>query len=224
MESQNVYNHIADQLLQKIQEGAYPVGKRLPAERQLAEQFGVSRTTIREAIRLLISYGVIETRAGAGSYVRAPDKRQISDNFFDTFLQDNVTNYDVIETRQLLDAEIAAIAAVRRTAEQLQELKQNVADARACVEAGGNASDYMQYDMAFHLLLGKATNNPVLSKVVDMCSAIYSYTVGLSCTVKGMPMTGLLQHEELLKAIEQRDSKKARAIMKAHILRTLYYV
>ncbi len=218
----NTYRIIAERILQDISEHVYPAGTRLPAERELAERFAVSRTTIREAIRYLESLGCVETRISAGSYVREPDMRKIATSFSAAFLQGDVMNCDVIEVRTILDTEVAAIAASRRTAEQLQLLKKNVEQMAACAASGGSQEEYVNYDIEFHLLLGKATNNAVLSNLIDMCEGIYRYTVNLSVGVAGMPGSGIVQHQELLTAIENRDVKQARNLMRQHILRIFY--
>ncbi len=215
------YEAIADQLLQEITAKIYPVGTRLPAERELSERFSVSRTTVREAIRYLESIGCVETRAGAGTFVKRQDIRQIATSISATFLQGSALNCDLLEVRMLLDTEIATLVASRRTAEQLQALKQNVEDMQNDIEAGGSGAQY--FDEAFHLLLAKATNNAVLSSLAEMCAGIYSYTVNLSHEVSGMPHSGLSQHQEIVTAIENRDVKKTRMLMKQHILKTIYY-
>ena len=213
------YEAVADQLFQEITAKIYPLGSRLPAERELSQRFSVSRTTIREAIRYLESVGCVETKAGAGTYVKQQDMRQIATSVSASFLQGNVLNCDLLEVRMLLDTEIAALVASRRTPEQLQAMKQNVEDMRKAIEAGGSGA---QYDEAFHLLLAKATNNAVLSSLVEICAGIYSYTVNLSNAVLGMPHTALRQHQEIVSAVESRDVKKTRALMRQHILRTIY--
>lgn len=218
----SIAQNIADQLLKDIKDAKYPIGSRLPAERVLAQQFAVSRPTIRNAIQHLESFGCVETRRGSGSYVKAMDLRKPeSENAFSTPLITKETmNCDVIEVRMLLDTEIAAMAAVRRTPEQLALLKDNIAQMRASISRGGL---WEEDDASFHMLLCKAANNPVLYNLVEMSSALYTYTTRLSKGITGdTPELFVDQHEQLLMAIENRDAERARMLARQHIVRTLY--
>lgn len=218
----NIAQKIADQLLKDIKEAKYPIGSRLPAERLLAQQFAVSRPTIRNAIRYLESFGCVETRRGAGSYVKAMDfrKTESEDVFSTPLITKETLNCDVIEVRMLLDTEIAAMAAIRRTPEQLALLKKNIAQMRISISQG---EQWEEADAAFHMLLCKATNNPVLYNLVEMAFELYTYTTRLSKMVTGdMPEIFIDQHEQLLMAIENRDAERARMLARQHILRTLY--
>ena len=218
----NVYKYVAEQLLQDITAHVYSSGERLPSERLLAEKFSVSRTTIREAIRYLESIGCVETRIGAGSYVKALDMTHMAETFSNALFNGEIMNCDVIEVRFILDSEVGALAAARRTGEQLQALKDNISKMKESIELNEGVEAYAKYDEEFHMLLAKATNNIVLINLVGICASLYTYTVNLSFSVEGMPQTGVKQHEEIVKAVELRDVKKVRMLTRHHILRTLY--
>lgn len=194
----------------------------MPSERELAERFDVSRTTIREAIRHLESIGCVETKVGAGSYVKTPDTAQIADDFSSELLQGDVMNCDVLEFRTIIDCEVGALAAARRSMEQLQALQDNVDRLRESINNGTGMEDYEKLDKEFHFLLAKATNNNVLINLVRMSEGLYGYTINLSFAVDGMPVSGLKQHEEILDAVINRDAQKARTLIRRHILRTIY--
>lgn len=213
---------IADQLLKDIKDAKFPVGSRLPAERLLAQQFAVSRPTIRNAIQYLESFGCVETRRGSGSYVKAVDLRKTEPEtvFPTSLITEDTLNCDVIEVRMLLDTEIAAMAAVRRTPEQLALLRSNIAQMRDKISRG---ELWQEEDIAFHMLLCKATNNPVLYHLIEMSYDLYTYTVRLSKNITGdMPEIFVDQHEQLLTAVENRDAERARTLARQHIMRTLY--
>ncbi|HIW48604.1 MAG TPA: FadR family transcriptional regulator [Firmicutes bacterium] len=216
------YKAIASQLLQMINDHVYSPGSRLPAERVLAKEFGVSRSTIREAIHCLESMGCVEIRVGSGSYVKTPDRRHIAQDAPRDLLRGDLRNCDVIEARAILDAEIGALAATRRTEEHLAALEENVlAMGREYSQAMG-MEEYIRLDTEFHLLLAKASQNAALEYIAELCRQMYDYTIRLSFTVQGMPGTGYRQHWEILQAIRQRNSQQARELIRQHILHTLY--
>lgn len=210
---------IAEQLLQEIKDQKYPVGSRLPSERELALRFSVSRPTIRNAIRELESFGCLETKLGAGSYIKASDMRQAAEIFSSTLTNDSVMNCDVVEVRILLDTETVAMAAARRTNAQLQALKENIAEMQHRIEAG---LDWIELDEQFHILVAAAANNPILYNLIEICRGIYTYTVRLSADITQTPEISLRQHQELCAAIEIRDTEKARSLARQHLIRTLY--
>ena len=215
----NLYQQIADQLLRDIKNQKYPVGSRLPSERELAQQFSTSRPTVRKAIQYLESLGSIETRLGSGSYVKAGDMRQAA-AIFSNFLADGTAmNCDVIEVRTLLDEELAAIAAVRRTDAQLQALKENITLMRARIAAG---ESWAETDEAFHYLVAAAANNPILYSILEICRGIYSYTIQLSMAITQVPEYSVQGHEEVYAAIRDQDPERARMVARQHMARTLY--
>ena len=215
-----VSRSIADQLLQEINDQIYPIGSRLPSERVLAERFKVSRPTVREAIHHLESFGCVETRIGAGTYVKATDMSQIAESFSNILGQGTVMNCDVIEVRMILDIEIAAMAAVRRTNEQLQMLYENIEEMRRAMI---NQEEWECYDEQFHILLSEATNNPILYSLIQVAKGIYTYTIHLSALTGSQPLRTYEQHMEILRAVENRDARRARSAMRQHIVRTLYH-
>jgi GntR family transcriptional repressor for pyruvate dehydrogenase complex len=153
----------------KIRSGTLPPGARLPTEHAMAQHFGVSRTVIREAIAGLKAEGMVETRQGSGAYVRrsAPQGPAMGTGFrIDPLTREAVQNLlSVIEVRRAIEAEIAALAAARRTQVQLDEIRHTLAQIETAAAQGGDGVDE---DVAFHRAIARATGNPYWSGMVDM--------------------------------------------------------
>lgn len=156
------YLAVAQQLMSAIAKGDFQVGERLPAERDLALQAGVSRPTAREALLVLELAGAIETRPGNGAYVTKPGLRRISDAHSSV----DAPPQELLEARRLIEPPIAALIAEHRIdTDQLALLRDNIAKNSAIVDDDDRISDFVERGLEFHLLLAKATRNSILSDI-----------------------------------------------------------
>ncbi|GGE34887.1 GntR family transcriptional regulator [Pullulanibacillus camelliae] len=151
-------DEIIEQLKQKIFSGAYKVGDRLPPEPQLMEEFAVGRSTLREAIKVLVHAGILEVKQGRGTRILSLE--WANEASFDHQLQ-HADSHDVYEARTMLDREVARLAAERRTEADLLSIK-SFLDQRFRALQEGNYTTYIQADIDFHLAIAKASGNQVL--------------------------------------------------------------
>ncbi|WBB48069.1 FCD domain-containing protein [Verrucosispora sp. WMMA2044] len=148
------------QLRQRIMDGEWPVGGRIPTEPQLVETLGVGRNTVREAVRALAHAGVLECRQGSGTYVLSTDElapvvaRRLTD--------DRMT--EVIEVRRAFEVEAARLAARRRTPEDLAALDDALA-AREAAWRGGRVAEFVAADAALHTAVVAAAHNAMLAEL-----------------------------------------------------------
>jgi len=155
--SPTLAEQVTDQLRRRISAGEFPVGALLPPETELAEELGVSRNSIREALRSLVHAGMLGARAGYGTFVRA------TNDVAPTLARrlDQERDVDVAEVRALLEREAARLAALRRTPEQLARLNEALAERTALIGLPG----YDDADIAFHQALLDATGNSLLAEL-----------------------------------------------------------
>ena len=157
-------SRVADRLLQKIRHDGLVPGTRLPSEQAMAQHFGVSRTIVREAIALLKADGILSTRKGSGAFVCKTDGTDIAND--DELTEQSVQSLlNLIEVRRGLEAETAALAAVRRTPGQLAEIEHALRRIEEAVAAGVSG---VEEDVRFHLSIAEATGNPYWVKFVEM--------------------------------------------------------
>ena len=204
---------VAEMMLDTILSNRLKVGDRLPSERELGEQFGVSRTVIREAVRALVAKRVIEVRSGSGLRVAAVDADSVRESM-SLFLRGGAIDFDKVnEVRSLLEVHIAGLAAERRTEDDLaglseihDQMKREADDVLAA------ARD----DLEFHRRIAQATRNELFLVLMDSIGTalidIRRENLGSGST----PLT-LGQHEEILERITARDPAGARAAMAAHL-------
>jgi GntR family transcriptional repressor for pyruvate dehydrogenase complex len=204
---------VADMMLATILSRKLQVGDRLPSERELGEQFGVSRTVIREAVRALVAKGVIEVRSGSGLRVAAVDASAVSESM-SLFLRGGTLDFEKVhEVRALLEVHIAGVAAERATEEDVARLRAvHERMRREAEDVEAAARD----DLEFHRVIARATQNDLYLLLMDSIGRalidIRRENLGSGST----PMT-LAQHEAVLDRIAAHDPDGAREAMAAHL-------
>lgn len=215
MAEQRLYHKVANQLLELIESGAYPPGSRLPGERDLAEKFGVSRVSIREAEIALQAQGRLEIKVGSGAYV-------LDGSEFVAHGLPKVGPFELTEARALFEAESAALAAPIITDEAIAELERLIA-----IMTGEQASEMSpdEADEAFHLTIAKATNNKAIIYVIGSMWKMRNQATQLQKVYKAVcdkdPTHRGDEHEDILAALKNRDSSAARKAMRTHFTRMI---
>ncbi len=198
-----------------IIQGKLPVGAKLPPERELAELFGVSRTVIREAVRILVTKGLLESKHGIGTMVRQGRRDQLVEPLGWLLQRNDATLDDLHEVRTILEVEIAAEAARRATEEDIAQLEQVVQHA-AIVRTDPPA--FAASDAEFHQLLANILHNTMLSVLLDAIRALMSEIRLKVSRNSEFGTIVLADHAAILKAIRGRDSVGARAAMQSHLV------
>jgi GntR family transcriptional repressor for pyruvate dehydrogenase complex len=206
---------VARQLQQSILDGSLTPGDRLPTERELGDQFGVSRTVIREAVRSLIAKGLLEVRGGSGLRVATIDVSAVRETM-GMFLRVNAEfDYGKLhEVRAVLEIEIAGLAAERATAEDLEALERCCRD---MAEALDDVERVSVLDVEFHRLVARATHNSLFVVMLDSIGDILLDVRRATMGIRGRPSRGLEHHRAILKHISARSPEKARDAMRLHL-------
>ncbi|MEV0261627.1 FCD domain-containing protein [Streptomyces sp. NPDC050617] len=196
---------LVDSLRSHIESGGWPVGTRIPPEQALIEELGVGRSTLREALGALVHLGLLEARKGDGTYVRASSELQsVMVRRASSAQRDNV-----LELRTVLEEYASGAAALRRSEDQLEQLKELLADADAAC-AGADMAAAGNVDALFHRAVVRASGNDLLVEVYDyLGTALTSALGGLPWEATGAEEHARL-HRRLVDAIEARDESDAR--------------
>jgi GntR family transcriptional repressor for pyruvate dehydrogenase complex len=211
---------IVEQIKQAIQEGRLTPGDQLPSERELTKQLGVSRVSVRDALRMLEAYGLIEVRVGArgGAFVTAPAPNLVGEGMAHMLLLASVAPSDVTELRLIFELALLPLACERRTDEDLEDLDAICDRAEATLQAGA-------YDVAlsaeFHTRLAGATHNNAIALFAESFQGPLLASLRHAQRVAPeMGKAGLLEHRAVVDAIRARDADAARAVMSEHLERT----
>ena len=213
---------VITRIREQIMSGALTPGARLPIEKELAESFGVSRGSLREAVRALCIMGVLETRQGDGTYVTSLDsKLLLAPMEFMVELQSPEHRHDIHVVRRILESEAASRAALHITPEQLAEARA-ILDATTPLVTADPVTDHeaiMDADIAFHRLVAQAANNSALSALIDALASRTTRTrLWLGLHRQGQSTTAHNEHVAIFRALEARQPDRARLEMDHHLL------
>ncbi|WP_119157382.1 FadR/GntR family transcriptional regulator [Caldimonas tepidiphila] len=210
---------VVDTLSERIRSGKLEAGAKLPTEAEIMEEFGVSRTVVREAISKLQAAGLVRTRHGVGTFVVGV----VDAPTFRIDVEQLATVRDVIavlELRISLETEAAALAAVRRTEDNLAAMREALDAFAAAVESEG---DTVQHDFRFHLEIARATQNPHFSELMGYVGTLLIprtrvNTARAADTARQEYLRRVNgEHESIINAITNQDPEGARAAMRTHL-------
>ena len=210
-----LYEQIVHQIEESIVEGSLKAGDQLPAERDLARRFGVSRTAVREAVKALREKGLVEAYSGRGTFITdgtTQAVRQSLDLMAKIGQPEGSTH--LAEVRAILEPEIAALAAERIQEPELAMMREAVA---AMDRAGQDAEAYIEADLDFHLALAEGAANPLILSLLDSIVALLREQRLRIFKVPGGPERGQIHHKRILQAVERHDAEKSRDAMRAHL-------
>jgi len=205
---------IADRIRILIVDGTFPPGRPLPGERVLAERFGVSRGSIRDAFRMLEMIGLLETRHGQGTF-----PRELSVERLVTPLASMLTNRrdlegELMDVRRMFEPAVARVAATRISDDDLEALRRILEAQRRKVKAGQSA---LVEDTAFHAALARATRNTVVVRIMETLNELLIESRKRALQQKSRPERSLKGHEAVVAALVRRDADGAARAMHAHI-------
>ncbi len=213
--SSRLYEQIVQQVEESIHKGAMKPGDQLPPERELAQQFGVSRTAVREAVKALREKGLVEAYPGRGTFITDGTPYSVRQSL-DRMLKVGQAEGSgfLAEVREILEPEIAGMAATRADAEDLASMREQVG---VMDESRKDPDAFIEADLDFHLALAEAAANPLILSLIDsIVGLLREQRMGIF-QVEGGPERGQYHHKKILEAIEHRDAAGAREAMKAHL-------
>jgi GntR family transcriptional repressor for pyruvate dehydrogenase complex len=208
-----LYQDIVTQIESLLEKGELRPGDQLPPERALAEQFQVSRASVREALRSLELLGVVETHAGGGTFVRRTAPEDLARPLSNLIARGHTIS-DVIEVRGLLEPAIAAAAAKHVTADELAELRTILAEQDHKVASG---EPYGEEDLRFHELIGQAARNDLLTTMLGVIWDVLRSSREQWLQTNQRAHASIDAHRRILGALESHDPEAARAAAAEHI-------
>ena len=215
VQTSRLYEHIVRQIEESITRGVLKPGDQLPAERELAQQFGVSRTAVREAVRVLSEKGLVEAYSGRGTFVTNGTSqviRQSLDLMIKIGQPDGSAH--LAEVREILEPGIAALAAIRAEESHINQLREAV---DLMDRSRHDADAFIEGDLDFHLALAEAAGNPMILSLIDSIVGLLREQRLRTYYIGGGPERGQFHHKRILEAVEQHDPERAREMMQAHM-------
>ena len=214
-----LYQALAEKITKLIAAGRYQPGDRLPAERELAAKFNVSRPTVREAIIALEIEGLVEVRVGSGVYV-------INQNPTRSDVERDIGAFELTEARILIEGEAAALAASNITDDEVDELERLLSEMESANKSSAGASEIV--DRRFHEFLAGCTRNGAMQSAVEHLWTVRDRSPQCILTFEKSRDKGhkpvIEEHRLILDALKARDAAAARVAMRNHLGRVLDYL
>lgn len=214
---------LSEEILRRLREmikgGQFSYGDKLPVEKRLAEIFGVSRTTVREALAVLEAEGWVTTRRGGGTYVRRAPITGPVEPLTALLGGKQVAILELMEVRKILESEVATLAASRATPEDIVAIKAAYLNMREAVARGQETATT---DYAIHYAIAKAAKNATIISVISHLHDLYTEMIKANRGHRSKPSGYeliLAEHEAIIRAIEKRQGAAARKAMELHLER-----
>lgn len=210
-----LYEQIVQQIEDSILKGVLKPGDQLPAERELAQRFGVSRTAVREAVKALREKGLVEAYSGKGTFITNGTSQAIRQSL-DLLIRigQNEGALHLSELRLILEPEIAGLASKRIEDQLLATMREAVATMDRSLH---DPDAYIEADLDFHLALAEAAGNPLILSLLDSIVGLLREQRMRIFAVDGGPERGQFHHKRILAAVERRDADAARELMRDHL-------
>lgn len=219
VKTSRLYEQIVQQVEDSILKGQLKPGDQLPAERDLAHSFGVSRTAVREAVKTLREKGLVEAFSGRGTFVTNGTSHSIRQSL-DLMIRINPLegSANLAELRLVLEPEIASLAAARIEEQLLSTMREAVEEMDRSLR---DPDAYVEADLDFHLALAEAAGNPIILSLLDSIVGLLREQRSRIFNVDGGPERGQFHHKRILAAVEQGNPESAREAMRAHLQQVL---
>jgi GntR family transcriptional regulator, transcriptional repressor for pyruvate dehydrogenase complex len=215
VQSSRLSEQIVQQIEDSVLKGDLKAGEQLPAERDLAGQFGVSRTAVREALKTLREKGLVEAYAGRGTFVTTDDASRSMRNSLGRIIRTGSSEgaVQLVEVREILEPGIAALAAQRADEDGRTAMREAI----MVMDAAPDAEGFIEGDLDFHLALAEAAGNPLILTLIDSIVVLLREQRMRTYYIEGGPERGQYHHKRILEAIERSDPQGARDAMCAHL-------
>lgn len=215
IERRKTYELVAESLIADIRERRLTPGDVLPPERELVQSYGVGRSSVREALRMLESRGLIES-AGNGAFAVADIRNPLNASLGLLLHLEEATYADLFEVRRTLEGEAAALAASRRTAAQVRRMQEVVEE---MAEGLSSEERFIAADLGFHMAIADASRNRVLVHLMHAIRGLLQRSLSSSYHISGSPERAVEMHRLILEAISERHPEDARQRMQEHVAR-----
>jgi GntR family transcriptional regulator, transcriptional repressor for pyruvate dehydrogenase complex len=215
VQTARLFEQIVEQIERRILKGDLKPGDKLLPERELAEQFGVSRTAIREAVKALTQKGLIEVHPGRGTFVINSTPQAVRHSLDLMIKFDGMEGIrSLVEVREILEPEIAAMAASRASDEQIAAMQEIVSLMDASLH---DIDAFIEADLDFHLTLSESTQNVLIPTLVDTLVVLLREHRKRIALVEGGMTRAQEHHKKVMQAVARRDAEEARQAMRAHL-------
>lgn len=220
----SLFEEVSEQIIRLIQEGTFPLGKKLPGENSLSESFNVSRNSIRESLKALQLTGILTSKPGKGTYVSEQALRNIHNMELMSIIENESTLIELMETRLIIEPQLAYLAAQRATKEDIQKLEDVIKKSQIALDEKNYSFDI---GMEFHMLILEISQNRILG---DFMKSITDHLIAQRGKLMLQHLSEYIikvemgEHEKMLEFIKKGDAEKVKDYMHKHIANSMQII
>lgn len=216
IERKSVASQVYEQLKQNILKGVWKAGEQIPSENELVNLLGVSRISVREALKQLASIGLVEARHGEGTFVKQVEADSYMNELLPLMVLNRENILELIKYREIIEVGAIALAVERADDADIRALEENL---RQHEKFRNTVEQAAQTDLEFHLLIAKASKNPFVIKANSLIKDVFHAVMVQIVEAMGTEH-GLFYHQKILTALKARDAKSAISLMREHLVNT----
>jgi GntR family transcriptional repressor for pyruvate dehydrogenase complex len=219
VESKKKSVQVTEQIIEAIQRGIYKVGDKLPPERVIEQETGVSKTSVREALSALQLAGIVERIPGSGTYVRSPAEGIGAL----ALLEESESVEDALDARRVIERGVIELATDRASGGQLEEIEGIWEEMQALLQ-DKNYEDFFELNERFHLAIAEATGNPLIVKVIRLLLQVTRQRLWKQTITEYFLkderrfQQSIAEHRQILTALRKRDKEMAKRVMEEHFI------
>lgn len=218
-----IFEQVVQQIRDLIKNGELQPGDKLPTEQELEQQLNVSRSSVREALRVLEFEGLVEVRRGSGTYVSSNQSLKTKGELTHWLLEQGEMLLDVLQVRELLEGLSASLCAEKATENDLVRIRQIIEEMeklnKESMKDCSILDDMVRLDSTFHLVISEVSDNSIVNEIIGQIIPAFQEGNKAVIYVSEEIDKTIRDHKRILKAIEERDAKKAEKSMRQHISR-----
>jgi DNA-binding FadR family transcriptional regulator len=214
LKKQSIAEFVSEKIIEMIRTKQLKPGDKLPPERELSAQLGISRPSLREALRALSIMNVIEIRQGDGIYITSLNPEELVQHLEFVFSLDNSSVIDLFEARMIIEPAIAKIAALKASDEDISYLKELGALSR---KQTGHLDKFLEIDLKIHTKIVEIANNPFLSRINSSLTFLTRASRLQTGRIPGVMVQTVKDHDEIIHALGLRDPETAYIAMHHHL-------
>lgn len=214
---ENTGNTVLEYIKEKIVSGEWSEGTKITKEVQLAEELGVSRTSVRAAMDRLVAMGVLVRKKRMGTFVKETSPQLFLNNLVPELMLNTYDELEILDFREIFETECASRFAIKHSEKDLQKLEACIEEMEKYAECG--KEEFAEADLEFHMIIIRGCNNSLIIKVMDIIQDILGYYQRQANQTIG-PQKGVSEHKRILEAIYEKDAELAGLLMKRHIQRS----
>ncbi len=216
IDTKSIVDQVIDRIVDNIISGVYIPGKKLPNEYELMETFGISRNSIREAIKILVAMGILEIRRGDGTYVCNQLSPTIFDNVVYSMISSMSTVQEMLEVRQVLDEATVRMAARKASDTEISEMQNNITDMTEAFN-GRNFTLARDLDFDYHMMMIDSCKNTFFSRLVKGVYGIFNQSIGETVSSENNESKACVYHQQMLDCVKNKDYPNVASVVEASL-------